>query len=165
MALACSVAPDLLDAVVNGLTTMFAGKADFNGTTAAEQRTVVSWGFQFGNKAAEQVYLGTSQADTPPAAIRPGRNFRDEKGSFNLSILVRLPGQDASTTYRRLFAIGREIEDWIGARKSGEGLGVAGLQTLLIASWAADYAGIDSGTGALLTYTVEWTARLADAVS
>lgn len=165
MAVAHSVAADLTEAVVDGLRTLLAADDDFNGTTAPEQRTVVSYGFQFGNKAAEQVYLGSMNADTPPAGIKAGRNFRNESGTFNLSVLVRLPGKDASATIQRLFAIGHQIEDYIGAKKSGEGLGVTGLQTLLIASWAADYAGIDSGTGAVLTYSVAWTARLDDSVT
>lgn len=162
MAVAHSVAADLTVAVIGGLTTMLAGKDDFNGTTAPEQRTVVSYGFRFGSKAAEQVYLGRMSADTPPVALRPGRNFRDETGTFDISVLVKLPGLDASRTIQRLFAIGNEIEDWLSLRKSGENLSVAGLQTLLVESWAADYAGINSGTGALITYTVKWTARLAD---
>jgi hypothetical protein len=165
MAVAHSIAADLTEAVIDGLATHFAGESDFNGTTAPEQRTVVSYGFNFGSKAAEQVYLGRINADTPPAGLRTGRNFRNESGDFDLTVMVRLPGKDASEAVRRMFAIGHEIEDWIGERKSGEGMGVAGLQTLLVASWAADYAGIDSGTGALLTYSVAWTARLDDSVT
>lgn len=165
MATAHSIAADLTAAVIDGLTTHFAGLNDFNGTTAPEQRTSVTYGFNFGSKSAEQVYLGRINADTPPAGLRAGRNFRNESGTFDLTILIRLPGKDASDAIARLFAVGHEVEDWIGERKSGEGLDVAGLQTLLISSWAADYAGIDSGTGAVLTYSVAWTARLDDSVT
>lgn len=165
MAVAHSIAAALTTAVINGLATHFAGMSNFNGINPAEQKTVVSYGFNFGSRAAEQVYLGRIAADTPPAGLRAGRNFRNESGTFDLTVLVRLPGKDASDAIARLFAIGHEIEDWIGERKSGEGLGVTGLQTLLVDSWAADYAGIDSGTGALLTYSVAWTARLDDTVT
>ena len=165
MAVAHSIAADLTEAVIDGLAALFADDDDFNGTTAPEQKTVVSYGFSFGSRVAEHVYLGSMNADTPPVAIRTGRNFRKEDGTFNLTVLVRLPGADAPTAIRRLFAIGHEVEDYIGARKSGEGLGVTGLQTLTVASWAADYAGIDSGTGALLTYSIAWTARLDDSVT
>ena len=165
MATAHSIAADLTAAVIDGLSDHLAGLSDFNGTTASEEKTVVSYGFDFASKAAELVYLGRINADTPPAGLRAGRNFRNESGTFDLSVLVRLPGKDASVAVQRVFAIGHEIEDWIGERKSGEDLGVTGLQTLLVDSWAADYAGIDSGTGALLTYSVAWTARLDDSVT
>lgn len=165
MATAHSIAADLTEAVIDGLTTHFAGDTKFNGITTPERKTVVSYGFNFGSRAAEQVYLGKISADTPPAGLRAGRNFRNESGIFDLTVLVRLPGKDASEAVQRLFAIGHEIEDWIGERKSGENLNVTGLQTLLVSSWAADYAGIDSGTGAVLTYSVAWTARLDDSVT
>lgn len=165
MAAAHSIAADLTEAVITGLTTLFAGLADFNGTTAREQRTAVSYGFDFASKAAEQVYLGRMSGDTPPAGLRAGRNFRNESGTFDLTVMVRLPGKNASQAMQRAFEIGHEVEDWIGERKSGENLDVTGLQTLLVSSWAADYAGIDSGTGALLTYSVAWTARLDDSVT
>jgi hypothetical protein len=165
MAVAHSIAADLTEAVIDGLAALFAGLADFNGTTSPHEKTVVSYGFDFGSNAAEQVYLGRMSGDTPPAGLRSGRNFRNEAGSFDLTVMVRLPGKDASEAMQRAFAIGHQVEDWIGERKSGEGLDVTGLQTLLVSSWAADYAGIDSGTGALLTYSVAWTARLDDSVT
>lgn len=165
MPTAHSIAADLTSAVIGGMAATLADDDDFNGTTSPEQKTVVSYGFNFGSKAAELVYLGQMSATTPPAGLRAGRNFRDEAGTFDITVLVRLPGKDATATIDRMFAIGHEIEDYIGAKKSGEGLSVAGLQTLLIASWAADYAGIDSGTGAVLTYSVAWTARLDDTVT
>lgn len=160
MTVAYTVALDLRKAVISGLRTHFAGLADFNGSTSAEDKTVVSYGFTFGSNATEQVYLGRQQADTPPAGMRSTRNIREESGTFDLNVQVRKPGASVEEAEERLFAIGAEIEDWLSLRKSGEGLGVTGLKWLLVTSWASDYAGIDSGSGALLTYTLSWNARL-----
>jgi hypothetical protein len=160
MAVAQTVAPQVRKAVIDGVRTHLGALDDFNGTTSPEQNVEVSYGFTFGSNRAEKVYLGRTLGTTPPAALRTGRNVRQEAGQFELTVLVKLAGMGAEATEARLFAIGAEIEDWASLHKSGEDLGVTGLQTLVVGSWTSDYAGIEGGTGALLTYTIRWTARL-----
>lgn len=153
MALTQTIAPKLRRAVVAGLRDHLGGLEDF-------EAVEVSYGFTFASARAEKVYLGPTRSTTPPTALRPGRNIRAEAGGFDVHVMVRLAGEGAEATEDRGFAIGAEIEDWTSLRKSGEGLGVTGLQTLLISGWNADYAAVEGGTGFLLVYTLAWTARL-----
>jgi hypothetical protein len=154
-----SIGVTVRKAVTDGLATHFASLSDFNGATAAEREVLVSFGYSFGSQETEQVYTGRSRADTPPAALRSGRNTRNESGEFDLNVMVRFVGGDGYDAELRAEAIGGEVEDWFADRKSNE-LGVTGLLSLICTGWVADYAQIDGGTAALRTYTVRWTARL-----
>lgn len=154
-----SVAPALRTAVIGGLETYFDGLADFDGTTAREYRTEVRHGWTADWLAAEKVYLGRARASTPPAGLRPGRNVRNEEGSFEINVSANLPGKSAEEAEARAWAIAGEVDDWIGLRKNNE-LAVTGLQTLTVTGWEADYGPSDSGSGAVVTLTVSWTARL-----
>lgn len=146
-------------AVTDALADHLGGLSDFNGTGVPEQRTVVAFGYDFSNLHREHVFTGRSRADTPPAGMRSGRNTRNELGRFDLTVQVRVVGDDAYAAEARAEAIGGEIEDWFADRKSNQ-LGVAGLISLVMGPWEADYRGIDNGTAALRTYVVRWTARL-----
>lgn len=159
MAPVSTIGPTLRKAVIDGLTSHLGSLADFNGTTATERYVEVSYGYPFGSTSTEQVYTGRSRADTPPAALRSGRNHRNESGVFDLTVVVRYIGGDPYDADLRAAAIGGACEDYLAARKSNE-LGVDGLSSLVVDSWDADYAGIDGGTASLLTYKVRWTARL-----
>lgn len=160
MGVAHTIAPAVRKAVINGIKDHLAGLSDFNGTTSKERNTEVSYGYTFSSTRAEKVYLGRTLGTTPPAALKTGRNIRDETGTFDLHVLVRLSGEGAEAAEDRAHAIGAEIEDWISLRKNGEGLNITGLQWLLVTSWSSNYAGIERGTGVLLTYSVQWKARL-----
>lgn len=146
-------------AVTDGLSTHFASLSDFNGNTAAEQNTVVAFGYDFSNQHREHVYTGRSRGDTPPAGMRSGRNTRNETGHFDLTVMVRSVAGNPYDAELRAEAIGGEVEDWFADRKSNE-LGVTGLLSLVVESWAADYAQTDNGAAAIRTYVVRWTARL-----
>lgn len=146
-------------AVADGLAEHFASLSDFNGVAAAEQKTVVAFGFDFSAQPREHVYTGRSRAETPPAGMRSGRNTRNETGRFDLNVMVRSVAGDAYDAELRAEAIGAEVEDWFADRKSNE-LGVTGLLSLVVESWAADYAQADNGAAALRTYDIRWTARL-----
>lgn len=146
-------------AVTDGLATYLATLSGFNGTTAAEQNTVVAFGYDFSNLHREHVFTGRSRADTPPAGMRSGRNTRNESGTFDLTVTVRAVGGDAYAAEVRAEEIGGEIESWFADRKNNE-LNVVGLNSLVVESWTADYAKTDNGTAAIRTYDIRWTARL-----
>lgn len=154
-----SIGVPVRKAVTDGLTTHFAADSDFNGTTAAEKQTVVSFAYDFSNLHREHVYTGRSRGDTPAAGMRSGRNTRNETGTFDLNVMVRAIAGNAYDAELRAAAIGAEIEDWFADRKSNE-LDVDGLGSLVLESWEADYAKVDNGTAAIRTYTIRWTARL-----
>lgn len=146
-------------AVADGLAEHLGDLSDFNGNGVPEQKTVVAFGYDFSNLHREHVFTGRSRADTPPAGMRSGRNTRNETGRFDLTVQVRVVGDDAYAAEARAEAIGGEVEDWFADRKNNE-LGVTGLNSLVVESWESDYRGIDNGTAALRTYVVRWTARL-----
>lgn len=155
-----TIGPTLRAAVIDGLAAHFAGLADFNGETDAAREVVCTYAYDFSSRDTERVYTGRSRGDTPPAAMRPGYNIRQETGFFDLTVLVLFNGGSAQDADDRAWAIGSEVEQWLGLRKSNE-LGVDGLQNLTIRSWAADYKGTDMGAAAAITYNVRWEARLA----
>lgn len=156
---ASSIGVPVRKAVTDGLAEHLGNLSDYNGTTAAEQETVVSFAYDYSGLPREHVYTGRSRADTPPAGMRSGRNTRNETGTFDLTVMVRAVGLDAYAAELRAEAIGGEAESWLAARKSNE-LGVPGLVSLVVESWAGDYAKMDAGAAALRTYVVRWTARL-----
>lgn len=155
-----SIGVPLRKAVADGLAEHFAALSDFNGVGTPEQKTVVGFGYDFAGGHREQVFTGRSRATTPPAAMRSGRNTRNESGQFDLNIEARVVAGDVYDAELRAEQIGCQVEDWFADRKSGEGLDVDGLLTLVCGEWEADYRGIDNGTAAYRTYVIRWTARL-----
>lgn len=156
-----SIGVPVRKAVMDAFAGHLAQDSAFNGVAAAERETSVSFAYQFGRQdLTEQVYTGRSRADTPPAAMRSGRNARQETGTFDVNVMVRFVGGDGYDAELRAEQIGGAFESWVADRKNGEGLDVDGLQTLVVLSWQGDYAQIDGGSAALRTYQVRWTARL-----
>lgn len=146
-------------AVIAGLTTHFQGLAEFNSSTP-ENEVLVEYGYGFGEHAAQRVYTGRSRGDTPPAAMRSGRNHRQETGRFDLIVLVTLPGGDVEDAEDRADAIAAQVETWVADRKQGDGLGVTGLYELYVESWEGDYRGADRARTVIRRLTVLWRARL-----
>lgn len=159
-----SIGVPLRKAIVAALRDHFADLSGFNGAAVAEQKTVVSFGYDYTNLHREQVYTGRCRADTPPAGQRSGRNTRNETGRLDLNVHVRgVAARDVDPTeaaVERAGEIGGEIESWFADRKNGEGLDVDGLQTLVVESLADDYGKAENGITATRTYVVRWTARL-----
>jgi hypothetical protein len=154
-----TVARQLKRALVDGLSDLFAALPDHNGMTRSEWRTEVTYGWPFGNAPAEVVYFGRARADTPPAAMRAGRNYRDESGELEIVVVCAAVGGSAEDADDRAHAHREAIETWIADRKNNE-LGVRGLQSLITTGWESTPAGNDNGHVTGLTVTVRWTARL-----
>lgn len=155
-----SLTVPLRKAVIAGLEAEFAGLPAFN-ASAGEYEVSVTYAYDFsGARAAQCVYTGRQRADTPPAALRAGRNRREEKARFDLNILVQILDDGAEAADERVDEIGVVCEEWIADRKSGEGLGIAGLNSLKAVSWEADYYPLGSGVASVRTYSVEWVANL-----
>lgn len=147
-------------AVADGLEELFAGLPAFN-STAAEAEVGVTYAYDFTDaRAAQCIYTGRSRADTPPAALRAGRNRRQETGRFDLNILVQVVADDFEAADERVDEISVQVEEWVADRKSGEGLDLTGLNSLRAASWEGDYYPLDSGAASIRTYSIEWVANL-----
>lgn len=145
-------------AVMDGLAAAYGALSDFNGTTSAEHVVEVKYGWHENWKAAEKVFATSARGQTPPAAMRSGRNHRDESGTFELVILVAALDGDAWEAEDRAMDIGTVAEEWIADRKSGEL--AAGNYSLRITDWVLVSRSNVKGHLAELTYTVAWTARL-----
>lgn len=156
MPTAVSVAPEVRSAVISGLATHLAATAGFN---SGESKVEVRYGYSSAWKAAEKVYLGRARAETPPAALKSGRNFRNERGTFELIVYIHKPGTDPEEAETRAFAVAAECEDWISLRKNNE-LGVTNLQWLIVSGWESDLGPDGSSSGAIVRLTVAWSARL-----
>lgn len=154
-----SIGVPLRKAVTDALAEHFAQRSGFNGTDAAERHTLVAYAYDFAGLAREHVYTGRSRWETPPAALRSGRNTRNETGHFDLNVLVRVVGEDVYTADERADEIGAEIEGWFADHKSNQ-LGVDGLLTLVCLGAEADYSTVDNGRASVRTYDIRWTARL-----
>lgn len=153
------MAGSLVTAVRRAVTDGFRDHlATLPGFNTAENEVLVEYAYTFGAQAAQRVYTGRAQADTPPAAIRSGRNVRHETGTFEVNVSVQLLDATPEQADLRVDEIGTQLEEWLADRKSDQ-LGI-GLTSLYVESWIGDYFGIDSGAGALRTYTVRWNARL-----
>lgn len=166
MAPTSSIGVPLRKAVTDQFGEYLGTLSDFNGSGQAERKTQVTFGYRFGNRAREQVYTGRSRSDTPPAGMRSGRNTRQETGTFDLVVMVRVPNPaDEDAEYAaevRASEIGGEFESWVADRKNAEVDvdGSIGLQTLVVTAVATDYQKVDGGAAAVRQYTVRWTARL-----
>lgn len=144
-------------AVLDGFRTHLAGLPAFN-STAVENEVEVLYAWDFKRQTRQRVYGGRSAGTTPPAAMRAGRNHRNETATFQVNIRVEIPNATQEEADERLDEIAVQFEEWVADRKSNE-LG-AGTTSLKVTSWAGDYFAVDSGAGSIRTYTVSWSARL-----
>lgn len=151
--MARSVILEVRKAVVDGIRTEL-----------GDPKVSVTYGWQGGSddRRREQVFTNNARATHDPAALKAGRNFRDEQMDFDIVVLVIGPGKPEDTDERAL-EIGQAVEEFIADHKSNE-LGVAGLkwmrmrEVVLVNRIGA--AADANGSASELTYTVRYEARL-----
>lgn len=126
----------------------------------AEYATVeVDYGYSTALAAHEAVFCGRGSSDTPPAAIRAGRNHRDEDGEFIVAVIAKALGGTQLDADERAFGIGGELETWLADRKSNE-LHVPGLQSIGVAGFEMAPMYADTGHLTEVEYRVTYRARL-----
>lgn len=120
----------------------------------------ITYQYQPKTQKREHIYTTDATFSHEPAAMRSGRNFRDEIGRFNLIIAVEGLKRSAEWCAQRALERGVVVETFIADRKNNE-LDVTGLQTLLIDGDGSlvELFG-DSGHLAIITYPIRYTARL-----
>lgn len=140
-------------AVRSAVATGLAALADLKGVE-------VGFGWKQGSKHRERIYTDRTQGTQASAAMKAGRNFRNETGTFDLVIWVEGPGKDAAWVATRANALRQICEDWISDRKNNE-LDIEGLQTLTVeGEWSATEGFADSGSLAEVRIPVQYTARI-----
>lgn len=154
-----TVMRDLKAAITTGFAAHLAALADFNGTTRPEWKVTVTYGYEHHTRDTERVFMGKGAVDTEPAAMRAGKNFRDETGRFDVVILASAVGGNARDADDRAYAIAGQFEDWMALRKGNE-LGVSGLQWVVTDGYTQATLGNDRGHMTELAIGVRYRARL-----
>lgn len=139
-------------AVTNGLKALAVTGQPLDGV-------LVSYAWKVNAQDRERIFTNRARGETPPAALRSGRNFRAETGRFDLVVRVESVGGSPEDADTRALALGLVVEEYLADRKSN-GLGVSGLQTLVVEGWDLLNAMSDNGSLTELTYHVRYTARL-----
>ncbi len=119
----------------------------------------VSYGLRHDARDRWQVFTDMGRAQTPPAALRAGRNHRNEQAEFRIVVLVIEPGGNAEDADARALECGEVVEEFLADRKSNE-LGVPGLNWIRAESWDLDGGWQDTAWVSQLVYTVRYDARL-----
>lgn len=106
-----------------------------------------------------QVFTRGGSAAHAVAALKSGRNFRDESMDFDVIVLVKGVSQDADVTDTQAMVLGEIVEEFIADRKNNE-LDVPGLQWIKVSRFDLSNLFNANGTITELTYTLTYQARL-----
>lgn len=107
----------------------------------------------------ESIFTHRPRATHDPAALRSGRNYRNEEMEFDVVILVLGVGKSPDENDTRALVLGTAVEETVADHKSNE-LGVAGLNWLRMVDMELNNRFASTGTITEITYTVRYSARL-----
>lgn len=133
--------------------------ATLTGSGGALEDVTVQYAWRRGVNDREQVFTNAARGTTPAAALKAGRNHRQEEGRFELVVLVEVPGGLGEEADQRALDIGAVVEERIADRKNNE-YGVTGLSWIRVESWTLTPRSGDHGSFSELVYTVLYSARL-----
>lgn len=138
-------------------------KAVMSGIAAAlnDKSVACTYGYEGYKDDArrEQIYSGRASATHDPAALKDGRNFRNERMDFDISIIVMGVGTSAEQVDERAMRLQRVVEEFIADHKNNE-IGVAGLQWMRVSRVEFEPRFNADGNLAIVTVTVTYQARL-----
>lgn len=149
-----SILPEVRVAVTDGIRSAL--------VAANEKKVAVTYSYEGSDETRrrEQIFTNRASATHDPAALKPGRNFRDEVMDFQIVVLVVSPGKKPQESEARAFELGQYVEEFVADRKSNGYLGVAGLQWIRMVSMEVTPALSDNASITELIYNVRYTARL-----
>ena len=125
----------------------------------ADARVDMTW--SAAAQVREQVFTTNARFTHVPAAMRAGRNFRDEVGRFDIVVLIAGVDQTATWSATRAVVVGTAIEEYVADNKNGDDLDVDGLNWILVdGDGALTEMYVDRSTIAELTYPIRYHARL-----
>jgi hypothetical protein len=144
--------------VIDGLANETTGIVSTVNTGGALVEIRYAW--RLDESVREWVFTSEATFTHDSAAMRSGRNFRDEVGKFNLVVLVAGVDSSQEETSERALVIATACEEWIADRKNNE-LGISGLQTLTVAGdGRLEEMYADAGHLAIVELPIKYTARL-----
>lgn len=108
----------------------------------------------------EQVHTTRARYTHRSASMRAGYTHRDERGYFDLVVLIAAVGESHDYAAERAAEIGAIAEEWVAFNRST--LGVPGVNWLHVNGdgTASEFFG-DRTTWAEMTYPIEYDARLS----
>lgn len=138
-------------AVVAGLTTALAGESSVS----------VSYGWLGGDETRrrEQIYTNRVRGTHEPAALKAGRNFRNEQMDFDLCLFVADPTKAPEDVDTRVMELAVVVEEYLADRKSNE-LGVTGLNWIHVTGFELENRLMTTGAASLAVWKVSYNARL-----
>ena len=131
-------------------------------TAVNDPKVHVSYGWEGGDESSrrEQIFTDRPRATHDPAALKPGRNFREEDMELDLVVRVAGVGKSPEQTDERAIALGLLVEEFIADRKAGETLNVDGLIWLRVSRMELNNRYAPNGSLSEITYTLRYHARL-----
>lgn len=149
-----SILPEVRTAVTDGIRAAL--------VAANEKKVGVTYAYEGSDETRrrEQIFTNRARATHDPAALKPGRNFREEVMDFEIVVLVISPGKKPHESEERAFELGQYVEEFIADRKSNGYLEVAGLQWIRMVSMEVTPALRSDASITELVYSVRYTARL-----
>lgn len=135
-------------AVIEGLSDLAELTADFE----------VRYSWRRNWLARGQVFTANSTYESPPAALRSGRNYRDESGTFDIVVRYEAEGFDQAGTDLACETGLALVQTYLADRKSNE-LGVTGLQWVREESVTFAGGHTDHSTIAEAIMTVRYAGR------
>lgn len=130
-------------------------------TRLADPSVSVTYGWRGGDETRrrEQIFTDRPRATHEPAALKAGRNFRNERMDFDIVVLVAGVGLKPEETDVRALELGAVVEDSIAENKGNE-LAVDGLNWLRMTRMELNNRFASNGSLTEITYTVTYDARL-----
>lgn len=143
--------------VVDVRKAIIAGIAD----ELAEEKVSVSYGWRGGDdERREQIYTNRPRATHGPAAMKAGRNFRNERMDFDLVFLVMNPTEAPEDVDLRIMELVQVAEEYIADNKSGESFGIAGLNWIYVSAFEMQNQILPTGSMTVAQLTLTYDARL-----
>lgn len=120
----------------------------------------VTYGFAGGtDPRREQIFTDRARGTHDPAALKAGRNHRNERMEFDLVVLVAGVGLSPEETDERALELADVVETVVADHKSNE-LGVDGLNWLRMGRMELANRFAPNGSLTEITYTITYDARL-----
>lgn len=127
---------------------------------AGESRVSCTYGYRGGSddKRREEIYTNRPRATHDPAAMKSGRNFRNEEMEFDIVLMVSDPTLAPEDLDTRAMTLGTFIEEFVADRKNS--LAVPGLNWIRMSGFEMENRNMQTGSLTLAQYTVRYDARL-----
>lgn len=123
----------------------------------SEDEADVSYAWRADSRERNQIFTMKSRGETPYAALKAGKKFRNEEGRFSLVIHVHKVGASPEEADEDAIAFGETVEDYFAENSCPA---VEGMTQWGIESYEMDGGPADRGSVSQLIYTVLFKARL-----